>query len=833
MRQFVRVAWQRHRAGGLACAALAFALALLGAWALPTTWVVEAEVFVAEPSAVHRLANPFAAVPDARAELRELPETMRSRERLVAMVKRTGLLDHWESSRPVPMRLKDALLERLRGPVAEKDKLDALVASLDKRFYVTVKAERVKVGVEWPSAEMARALVDASLWALLTQRNSREAVTLDKAARDLDEQRAGVEAEMAVRRDRVQRAMLEGNWGAVEAESEQLGRDQARATELLVTAEEKHIAAEVFRRANALRFTVLKPPLPPRAPTGASPGVYLLVALLAAALAGVVGAALLTLASDRVVANWQLEQVTGLQVLATLRDPRNAIEPSARWWALLAAGGLAAATGAAVAVGKGHPVVAVAPPLAAAAAWLVWTQPLKWPLLGLLLLGVTIDDPSDRPYFNLWRSPLYPLGKIFFSNIAAFTGFELSLGALTAVMFFRRAWLRREEAAHLDPVAGQPPRPLSYAVLLSGAAVITLALWGLVRGGDFREALWQFRALLMMPVVALLASWAFDFPRDLPKLLGVLAVGSVVKVLFTVYFMYGIAFPMGEYPPHATGHNDSMLFAVCVVTAVAIFWEKPTRRHLLLLCLWVPFVFIALKLNDRRIAYVDLVFALGAIYLVSPWSPLKVRLTRMVFALVPVLLVYGAAGWSSKAKVFGPVAKVRSIIAPEENSEEESSNVERDIENFNLLKSWEQNMVLGQGFGHAFTEYLPSNDFAQSNFGHVGHNSILWLMWIGGVTGFTLVLLYLAVALFFLRRTLDAARAWQERAALLVSLAIIITYLMQAFGDMGTQGIMNDFFVGTAVAIIGRLAARHEVWRRAGEAAPALQPALALTAPSP
>ena len=36
---------------------------------------------------------------------------------------------------------------------------------------------------------------------------------------------------------------------------------------------------------------------------------------------------------------------------------------------------------------------------------------------------------------------------------------------------------------------------------------------------------------------------------------------------------------------------------------------------------------------------------------------------------------------------------------------------------------------------------------------------------------------------------------------------------MQAFGDMGTQAIMSDFYVGTALAIIGRLATKANVWR--------------------
>jgi hypothetical protein len=43
---------------------------------------------------------------------------------------------------------------------------------------------------------------------------------------------------------------------------------------------------------------------------------------------------------------------------------------------------------------------------------------------------------------------------------------------------------------------------------------------------------------------------------------------------------------------------------------------------------------------------------------------------------------------------------------------------------------------------------------------------------------------------------------------------------MQAFGDMGTQVIMFDFFVGIALAITGRLATRAGVWARSPTAAP-------------
>jgi hypothetical protein len=85
-------------------------------------------------------------------------------------------------------------------------------------------------------------------------------------------------------------------------------------------------------------------------------------------------------------------------------------------------------------------------------------------------------------------------------------------------------------------------------------------------------------------------------------------------------------------------------------------------------------------------------------------------------------------------------------------------------------------------------------------------------MWIGGIVGFTGVLLYLAVGLYFLGRALEGTKGWRERAGLMVSLSICVTYLVQAFGDMGTQSIMLDFFVATALAIAGRLATKAGAW---------------------
>jgi len=90
----------------------------------------------------------------------------------------------------------------------------------------------------------------------------------------------------------------------------------------------------------------------------------------------------------------------------------------------------------------------------------------------------------------------------------------------------------------------------------------------------------------------------------------------------------------------------------------------------------------------------------------------------------------------------------------------------------------------------------------------------LWLLWIGGVVGFGVVLFYLAVTAYLIARVLRYSGAWRERVALLASLSIILTYLFQAFGDMGLVNSQFCFFVSGAVAIAGRLAARYRVLER-------------------
>jgi hypothetical protein len=817
----VRVSLRLHWRLGLAVALLVPVVGALAAWATPRAYRVDAELLMSEPVAMHRLSTPFLAVPQQWEELEQLPELLMSRVRLVALIKRTNLLDAWSTSRPWPLQLKDQLQQALLGPVSDQDRLEVLLQMLERRVNVNVQGAHILIGVQWSDPRVALRIVESIIVSLQEQREARDVKALNEAASALDEQLLGLRVQLRSRMQRLDALWSTRRLVALVAETQQLDRDRERAAELLVLAEDKHISADVMHRANALRFIPLRPPRVPRTDLGPRPVQIALATLLAMALAGLVAVLGQGVLGGKVLSARQLGRSFSLPVLAALGPDDATAPPGPSWWGVAAALGLAMASGAALGISRGGVVLAAVPALAVVGLYVVWLLPTRYSLLGLMLLAVTLDDPGGRPYNGLWRSPLFPLGQVFFKNVAWFTGFELAVMGLGMMRLFKH-WLRVREAG--SPLL--PPRVLRVAVWASFLTVVVMYATGILRGGGLRDALWQARVLLLIgPLMALTWS-AFEFPRDLPALLKVLAAGSVVKALLAIYFIYVVIGTGGEQPPHTTGHHDTMIFVTAVVVSLLLIWERPTSRHLALALAWLPLLALAIKLNDRRVAYVDLAFSLLFVYTVSPWHLMKRRFARAVLVLAVPVALYMAAGWNARfGAVFAPVQVVRSLISPEENTKAGSSSVERDIENFDILKSWEENMLLGRGFGFHFTEYLPTFDFSQSGFGQVGHNSVLWLWWIGGPLGFTGVLGFLVVSFYLVRRCLAATRVWSERVALFAAMSILITYLTQGFGDMGFNSSEIAFFVAAAVAITGQYATRLNVLR------PPTQVAVAGTTP--
>ena len=196
-------------------------------------------------------------------------------------------------------------------------------------------------------------------------------------------------------------------------------------------------------------------------------------------------------------------------------------------------------------------------------------------------------------------------------------------------------------------------------------------------------------------------------------------------------------------------------------------------------------------------------------YLLMPRGSLRSRLHRtFLYSALPVA-AYLRLGWHSQARIFGPAQKIASLF-----SATDRSAGSRDIENYNLIVAWKKHLVLGTGFGHAYDE-LSKADSIERFFGlyrYIGHDSVLWLFSVGGVVGFTAVWVTFVVGAFFAARAHAHATAPDERAAALVCLCVVVSFIVQAYGDMGMQSFIGVFLLGMALAVAGKLAVAARAW---------------------
>jgi hypothetical protein len=153
--------------------------------------------------------------------------------------------------------------------------------------------------------------------------------------------------------------------------------------------------------------------------------------------------------------------------------------------------------------------------------------------------------------------------------------------------------------------------------------------------------------------------------------------------------------------------------------------------------------------------------------------------------------------------------------------QKDASSQTRDIENFNLIQTLKRHPITGSGFGHEYVEVVQGNRvdqiFAQYRF--VAHNSVLWFLAIGGAMGFGAVWTFFGMAVSVSTRVLRRATLSTDRAVALGTIAAVLCYTIQAWGDMGFQSWMGTLLLGSFVGATGSLAASLQ---RDGESTTAL-----------
>lgn len=493
----------------------------------------------------------------------------------------------------------------------------------------------------------------------------------------------------------------------------------------------------------------------------------------------------------------------------------------------------------------GKLALAAAPALVLAAVAAVWTMPLRHTVyVYLAVLLAAFAPPVAHADGGVW-TVARPLAEVLFGGLHRLTGIGalvLTGGELLAVLLLAVALVRTLRGSRLD-AAGRLPiaNVVLVACLVSCAAVVLLIVWGAARGGAVRASLFQFRNLLLIGPLTVLLSHAFRDLRDFARAAVLATVGIAVKIALGIHFLVADAWPKALKIEDMTGHHDTVPYVVLLFVWCATWVHAPSLRRLLVVLPPVAWLMTGIVLNDRRVAYVTLAASFGLLYLLMR-GPLKRRLTRALILALPFLAVYLLLARTHSEGIFKPAAQLMSV-----SDRSDASNVWRETENANLIFTLGHHPVVGSGWGHEYAELfvLPSIASIYPQYRLAPHNSVLWLLGVGGMVGFALIWMPLVVGVYLATRSYHHARTPAERTAAAGVLATLLAYVLQAWGDMGTQGMIPALCAAYALALSGKLARQTGAWpahvsllatrhgRSAALAAPARADALGAGSPPP
>ena len=490
--------------------------------------------------------------------------------------------------------------------------------------------------------------------------------------------------------------------------------------------------------------------------------------------------------------------------------------------ALLALGG--AVSLALVFISDGALLVSLMPLVAAGLALAVLWAPPRKTALALLFLTLAVESPQDHPMDGLWHSPLFQVGHWLFHNLSqnvpvpqlVFSPLDASIALLALAVLLR--------ARHTPPLAA----PIRAGLFLFAATLAVLFVLGVGHGGSFQAAYWQIRQLALLPVIAWVLSRALDVRRDLRAVVRVVFAGAFVKLGFGFYFYYCVARPLGLHPADITSHSDTLLFCACVAMCLFGWLEAPTRSQLRAALTIIPVLLLGIYLNNRRLAYAGLV----AIVLIAFAAAIRRRgarrLIRLGLLLLPLVALYAWSGWSTKATWARPVAAFKTMLGHGDlRSEASASTLSREIEDYNLAATLREH-PLGVGLGHPYHELIRGPDISElfELYLYIPHNMLLGLLLAGGPFGFFGLWGLLAVTLFLAARIHRCARSPLQRVTGLTGIAVVLLYVLQTYGDMGTQNWVTTWIFACTVTLVGQLAPQVGAWSERVATA-RLEPALA------
>ncbi len=430
-------------------------------------------------------------------------------------------------------------------------------------------------------------------------------------------------------------------------------------------------------------------------------------------------------------------------------------------------------------------------------------------LFGILFIGWVAETPltDNVLYHGQWRSAFVVLAPL----ITAVPGISVSPWQILLVVLIPfcmgASGANRQHAREMD-----------RAIFASVGCIAITFLWGVIRGGSAYFAyyqVWHFMAALL---IAYLLMSVVRSERDLVTLGKIVILAALIRATLCIYYfwthLYGKVFPL---PDFVTDHEDSMLWVVA--TLILLIWVllKGGKAAWIVAGLSIPVMFYAVVLNNRRIAWVELVLAMLLTYFLLGPGPLRTWINRWAIRALPLVIVYVVVGLSSESAIFAPVHALSTT-----GSNYDASSLTRLEEDRNLLHTLVDigNPILGTGWGKPYdkAESYYSNYAADwILYLYTPHNSLLGLAVFSGLVGVIGIWGVVTMGAYLAARGYRHSTELIPRAAAMAAIGSLAAYSAHCYGDIGLQSFKGAIILGVALAAAGKVA----VW---GAAVPSANP---------
>lgn len=385
----------------------------------------------------------------------------------------------------------------------------------------------------------------------------------------------------------------------------------------------------------------------------------------------------------------------------------------------------------------------------------------------------------------------------FYLNLNLITGIgplvmnpvELLLG-LTVALWFIRVITSRELNLRFIPNIG-------IAVIFL-SMLLFFTCYGLAMHGDFKSALWEIRALYYLCAMYFLVSQLIRTRLQVTICIWIVIIAISIKGLQGCWrFFVTLGGHLGDIQA-ITGHEDALFMSTMFILMVSFFFMESRKKEFWFLLASFPFSFLTFILTQRRIAYG--VFAISAmiVILLIPRAK-KILALKLFLPIIPVLMVYTAVFWNSSSMLALPIQQVKSVFETDEK--EDTSNVYRKVENFNLKQTIRQ-FPQGIGFGRKYLIIIPLAEVDFPLWDYIPHNCIYWMWAKTGFAGFIIFWLFFGTAIVQAVINYKKMKDPYFRAVSLMVITFIASQMIVAYYDLQLTFYRNMIYLGSSMALL-------------------------------